>query len=47
MEKFREDVVWRTGAQIPDVDLVYEGHDGVSSGHSPRKTRLRLVARPV
>jgi ketosteroid isomerase-like protein len=29
MESFSDDVVWRTGAQMPDIDLVYEGRDGV------------------
>ncbi|MFL5908158.1 MAG: nuclear transport factor 2 family protein [Solirubrobacterales bacterium] len=25
----RKDVVWRTGNLMPDVDAVYEGHEGV------------------
>ena len=25
----REDVTWRTGNLLPDVDAVYEGHEGV------------------
>ena len=29
MENVREDIVWRTGGQIPDIEKVYRGHDGV------------------
>jgi ketosteroid isomerase-like protein len=29
MEYVTEDVVWRTGRQLPDIDSVYEGHAGV------------------
>jgi ketosteroid isomerase-like protein len=29
MEVLREDIVWRTGGQLPDIELVYEGHAGV------------------
>ena len=29
MERFSEEIVWWSGAQIPDVDPVYEGHAGV------------------
>jgi ketosteroid isomerase-like protein len=29
MEYVNEDVVWRTGGQIPDLEAVYEGRDGV------------------
>jgi ketosteroid isomerase-like protein len=29
MESFTEDVVWRTGGQIPDIESVYKGHEGV------------------
>jgi ketosteroid isomerase-like protein len=25
----REDVVWRTARSMPDIDQVYEGHDGL------------------
>jgi ketosteroid isomerase-like protein len=25
----REDVVWRTARSMPDIDRVYEGHDGL------------------
>jgi ketosteroid isomerase-like protein len=29
MKYVTEDVVWRTGGQIPDIEPVYEGHTGV------------------
>jgi ketosteroid isomerase-like protein len=29
MEYLTEDVVWRTGRNLPDVAAVYEGHEGV------------------
>jgi hypothetical protein len=29
MERINEDVVWRTGDQFPDIESVYEGHEGV------------------
>ena len=29
MENVSEEVVWRTGGQIPDIEAVYEGRDGV------------------
>jgi ketosteroid isomerase-like protein len=29
LEHFSEDTVWRTGGQPPDVEDVYEGHEGV------------------
>ena len=29
MENLSADIVWRTGGQIPDIEAVYEGHDGV------------------
>ena len=29
MANIAEDVVWKTGGQIPDIEDVYEGHEGV------------------
>lgn len=29
LQFLREDVIWRTGGLLPDVDPVYEGHEGV------------------
>jgi ketosteroid isomerase-like protein len=29
LQYLREDVVWRTGRNLPDVDAVYKGHSGV------------------
>lgn len=29
IQNLSEDIVWVTGGQIPDIDPLYEGHDGV------------------
>src|SRR5262245_44369527 len=29
LENIRKDVVWRTARSMPDIDLVYEGHEGL------------------
>lgn len=29
LENIREDVVWRTARSMPDIDRLYEGHDGL------------------
>lgn len=29
LQLLREDIIWRTGGLMPDIDPLYEGHEGV------------------